>query len=76
MLLTEEVIAVAKKPIPEPDRVSLINLKGDVEEREFLRKLSVQTGMSVSEIARRGMAMFAVKRGSSRSSLPDNWIAE
>lgn len=78
-LLEREGQAVAKPkkppPVPEPidDRTTVLNVKGSTLERDELRALSVRTGVSISEIARRGIAMWAVSRG---LKPPDAWVAE
>jgi hypothetical protein len=55
-------------------QLTLLSLKGLESEKEFLKALSRKTGVSASEIARRGMAMWATKRGA--HNLPENWIEE
>lgn len=78
-LLEREGQTVAKPkrppPAPEPtdDRTTLLNVKGSPLEREELKALSTRTGVPISEIARRGIAMWAVSRG---LKPPDSWVAE
>lgn len=68
---------MAKKAaaVPEPadPRVTLLNLKGTEEEKEALRQASQKTGVSTSEITRRGISMWMTKRG---LVPPDGWVAE
>lgn len=59
--------------MPNVGRVTLVNLKGTEEEREWLQHLSRVTGVTLSEIARRGVALFAVSRG---VKPPDGWVIE
>ncbi len=54
-------------------RVTLLNLKGSEEERDFIRSMSDDSGVSASEIVRRGLAMWATKRG---YTPPKGWKAE
>lgn len=56
----------------EDERVTLLNLKGNEAERNYLRSLSQITGVPASEIARRGMAMWAKKRGV--LAPPTDWV--
>jgi hypothetical protein len=56
----------------EDERVTLLNLKGSEAERNYLRSLSQITGVPASEIARRGMAMWAKKRGV--LAPPADWV--
>ncbi len=73
----ERTVAKPKKPLPEPepvdDRTTVVNVKGTPLEREDLKGLSIRTGVPISEIARRGIAMWAVSRG---LKPPDAWVAE
>lgn len=60
-------------PEPEPTiRVTIVNLKGSASEREYISGLSRRTGVSVSEIVRRGIALWAVKR--KEATPPEDWI--
>lgn len=79
MLDTRGSTAMAKRPAPPPepteeDRVTVLNVKGSVAEREGIRAISRASGVPISEIARRGIAMWAKKRG--LKGLPDDWTAE
>lgn len=68
-------ITMAKKKAPEPtppeERVTVLNLKGSPHERASLQRLSRITGVPASEIARRGMALWATQRGI--KALPEEW---
>lgn len=56
----------------EEERVTVLNLKGSVAERNYLRSLSRITGVPAAEIARRGMAMWAAQRGV--LAPPADWV--
>lgn len=53
--------------------VTLLNLKGSPADRAMLQQLSRLTGVPVSEIARRGLAMWARSRG---FEPPPGWTVE
>ena len=72
-VMVKKTPAPAPSP-PEDDRVTVLNLKGLTSEKDFIKTLSRKTGVSASEIARRGMAMWAVSRGF--RDLPENWVEE
>ncbi len=69
-----EIDQMARKanppPPPDPSRVTVINVKGSDEERAFMQEMSRDTGVSISEIVRRGVAMWAASRG---FSPPADW---
>lgn len=72
-----QTVAKPKKPPPQPepidDRTTVLNIKGTLTERDELKALSTRTGVPISEIGRRGIAMWAVSRG---LKPPDSWVAE
>jgi len=62
--------AAPPPPEPEPDRVTIINLKGSPAERDHLKRVSRNTGVPISEIVRRGSAMWMKSRG---EGVPEGW---
>jgi hypothetical protein len=70
-------VAMAKKRAAQPTgpdaRVTVLNVKGSVQERDYLHQLSRSTGVSAAEIARRGIALWAKKRG---YATPADWVIE
>jgi len=72
-------IEMAKKksaPPPDvenPDRVTLLNLKGDRDEKDILSEWALKTGVPLSEIARRGMTMWATQR---KLRIPKGWVMD
>jgi hypothetical protein len=72
MLAATREEQMAKKKAVPPPRVTLINLKGTRAEKDFLDRLSRITGVPISEIARRGMARWAVEDG--RLAPPEDWL--
>ena len=61
------------KAIANDDRVTLLNLKGSEEEKDALNSASKETGVPLSLIARRGMAMWFKSRG---LTPPANWVGK
>ncbi len=66
MIAIHDGVTMAKKKVKEPveldERVTVLNLKGSVKERDYLKNVSRITGVPAAEIARRGIAMWIVKR--------------
>lgn len=61
--IDEDVMAKKKAvspPPPEPDedRVTILNLKGSVADRDYLRSVVKKTGVPAATIARRSMAAW------------------
>jgi hypothetical protein len=69
-----EGVAMAKKKATvravKEERVTLLNLKGSVKEKDYLTQLSHETGVPLSEIARRSIAMWATGR---RQPVLEEW---
>ena len=76
MVPIHDGVAMAKKktngPPPSGERVTVLNIKGSVAERDYLHRLSRATGVPAAEIARRGMAMWAAGRGV--PAPPAHWV--
>jgi hypothetical protein len=55
-----------KKPEPKPDphgRVTIVNLKGSMEQREWLDHIARETMIPASRIVRAALSAWAKKRG-------------
>lgn len=72
-LLEDEAMAKASKPPPPEERVTLLNFKGSLDERAALEEIRKETGVSLTEMARRGMAMWIISRG---LEPPEGWAGK
>ncbi len=63
----------ASAPQREDDRLVILNMKGRDEERAVLAQLSRETGVPLTVIARRGIALWMAKRKTKTQPLPD-WV--
>ncbi len=75
MLLTLEDRPMAKtKASPKmPDKKALLLLKGTEEEKATLDAASKETGVSLAEMTRRGLAMWILSRG---LTPPADWVGK
>jgi hypothetical protein len=69
-----EPMAKAKpKKLPNDDRVTLLNLKGSPEEKAVLDDAIAETGVSLSVMTRRGLAMWLKSRN---LTPPASWVGK
>lgn len=74
MLVISERTDMAKKTSKPAARLTVLNIKGSLKEKEYIQALSLETGVSISEITRRSIAAWAVKRGAKKA--PSDWVVE
>ena len=70
---------MGRKKLDEPTldphgRVTIVNLKGPINDREYLDRLNRKTGVPVATIVRRGIALWAAKHG--HEIAPEAWLED
>ena len=58
----------------EDERVTLLNLKGTPAERDLLAEVSRKTGVPLTTIARRGIAMWIASQAKMKA--PEGWSVD